>query len=88
MSLAEALRHRDKTYVMALGMNCHVDAGPHPDVLARYINDNAAENKLNAVFVKLPRLAVALVVASSDIYPGDEIFAAYGECYWRGSERL
>lgn len=87
LSLKRLLERSDRAYVMGLGLNCHIDAGPHLDVLARYINDNFQAEKLNAKFVKLREHEVALVVATRDIAQGEEIYAPYGEGYWRCREQ-
>merc|ERR1719421_643221 len=60
-----------------------VDAAQHPEVLARYINDNFEAARRNAKFVKLKPKRRALVVATRDIAAGEEIYAFYGEGYWR-----
>ena len=68
------------------GLNAHVDAGPHPGVLARYVND--VEGAYNVRFVKLgaaktvERPPRALVVALRDVAAGEELYARYGSGYW------
>uniref|UniRef100_A0A0G4GDC7 SET domain-containing protein n=1 Tax=Chromera velia CCMP2878 TaxID=1169474 RepID=A0A0G4GDC7_9ALVE len=87
LTLLQFLRTKDRTYVMGgFGLNCHIDAGPHKNVLARYINDNFDSEKLNCKFVKLKSEKKALVVALRDIAPGEELFASYGQVYWRAKE--
>ena len=84
LTLLQTIRLKDKTYLMGgFGMNCHIDALDHPDVLARYINDARDPLKQNARFVKLKPERKALVVALRDIEPDEEIYASYGEVYWR-----
>lgn len=84
LTLKQARAQRDKTYTMFVGLNCHIDAFGHPDVLARYINDNLTDKSaINARFVKIRQLGVAIVVATRAINSGDEIFAEYGSGYWR-----
>ena len=88
VSLAEAMRRQQAgdhgDYVMGgFGPNWRVDAGPHPGVKARYINDNFDAGRINARFVKLKADRVALVLAERDIEAGEEVFASYGEGYWR-----
>ena len=38
LTLTQVIRSEDTSYCMAFGPNKHVDAGPHPEVLARYAN--------------------------------------------------
>ena len=92
VGLAEAMRRKAKgehgDYVMGgFGLNWRIDAGPHPEVYARYINDNADTSRINARFIKLKRHLVALVVSTRPIASGEEIFAAYGESYWRSRNK-
>ena len=82
--LKMTLKARD--YVMGgFGLNCHLDAADRPDVLARYINDDFSRpGSSNVRFVKLKRHELAaLVIATRDICAGEEIYASYGEGYWR-----
>ena len=84
LTLRQTMQLRDKTYLMGgFGLNCHIDANHHPDVKARYINDGIRSDKQNARFVKHKALKKASVVSTRDINPGDEIYASYGEVYWR-----
>jgi len=84
LTLRQVMQLRDKTYLMGgFGINCHIDANHHPDVKARYINDGIRDDKQNARFVKHKALKKASVVSTRDINPGDEIYASYGELYWR-----
>jgi len=79
---ADALRLADKSYLMRLGSQVYVDAADHPSVLARYINDCRNPAVYNVRFEKHPKEGKALVVASRDIAPGEELFADYGRWYW------
>ena len=84
LTLLQTIRLKDKTYLMGgFGLNCHIDAKDHPDVLARYINDARDPLLQNTKFVKLKSEKKALVVALRDISAGEEIFASYGSVYWR-----
>lgn len=76
--------HLSSDYLMGGFGLFSVDAGPHPEVLARYINDpyNNPERR-NVYFLKLRKPRKALVVALRDIEPGDELYAEYGSSYWR-----
>uniref|UniRef100_A0A7S0LDV9 SET domain-containing protein n=1 Tax=Coccolithus braarudii TaxID=221442 RepID=A0A7S0LDV9_9EUKA len=79
---AHRLEHRD--YLMGgFGINAHVDARFAMDAPARYINDHFDQTKLNARFEKLKPKRRALAVATRDIRAGEEIYASYGETYWR-----
>lgn len=67
------------------GLNCHIDAKPHLDVWARYINDNLDDQQaINCKFVKLKEQKMARVIATRDICPGEELYLKYGDVYWRG----
>lgn len=70
-------------YVMGGFAMYAIDAGPHPEVLARYINDALDESRLNVAFVKQKKDRVALVVATRDIASGEELYASYGQVHWR-----
>ena len=89
VSLTQALQRQEAgihgDYVMGgFGLFWRVDAGPHPNVLARYINDPYLEpTKINVKFIKLKKYKIALVVAARDLISNEEIFATYGEGYWR-----
>ena len=89
ISLTQAMQRKKEgihgDYVMGgFGMFWRVDAGPHPTVLARYINDHYQDaTKQNAKFVKVKTHRIALVLATRDLEANEEIFAAYGEGYWR-----
>eukprot|EP00941_MAST-03F_sp_MAST-3F-sp1_P004107 g4107.t1 len=80
---------KDKDYVMGgFGMNCHIDAAKHPEVLARYINDKyQVSGASNVHFVKLKRYKVALVVALRDIECNEELYASYGSGYWKSRKK-
>lgn len=91
LSFAQILKlpMSEKDYVMGgFGLNVHVDASKHLDVLARYINDNFDKSKINVEFKKLEKDACALVYALRSIEPGEELYASYGESYWRGRDML
>ena len=89
VSLVEAIRRKEAgehgDYVMGgFGANVRIDAGGHPEVLARYINDDLSElPRHNVKFVKLKAHKCALVLALRDIEAGEELFAFYGEGYWK-----
>jgi len=81
----EALRLRDKSYLMRLGEQCYVDARETPHVLARYINDCINPAGWNVKFDKQASEQCAYVVALRNIATGEELFADYGKRYWRGA---
>nr|CEL73023.1 TPA: SET domain-containing protein [Toxoplasma gondii VEG] len=84
LSLRQILREQNRAYVICAGtLNAHIDARLHPEVLARYINDNAKKEKLNARFVKDKERRRVFVQALRDLEAGEEIYASYGEGYWR-----
>jgi SET domain len=82
MTTVEAMRCADKSYLMRLGEQAYIDARPCPHILARYINDCINPAGHNVRFDKQPKEGRALVVATRDIYPGEEIFVDYGKWYW------
>lgn len=87
MTLLQMMRLKDKTYVMGgFGLNCHIDAKDSLDCFGRYINDGMQPEFQNARFVKIKHLKRANVISLRDIHAGEEIFASYGNVYWRGKE--
>mmetsp|Transcript_28497 Transcript_28497/g.51170 ORF Transcript_28497/g.51170 Transcript_28497/m.51170 type:complete len:205 (-) Transcript_28497:207-821(-) len=87
LSLIQLMQTEDRDYVMGgFGLNRHVDAKSHPQVLARYINDNLEPGKRNVKFIKLPAQCKALVIALRDITPGEELYVEYGEVHWRNRQ--
>ena len=59
-----------------------MDARKHRHVPARFINDLRGES--NIVFDKRPKLLNAGVFTIRALEAGEELFADYGEQYWRG----
>ena len=91
LSFAQVLKlpMSEKDYIMGgFGLNVHVDASKHLNILARYINDNFDKTKINVEFKKLEKDACALVYSLRCIEPGEELYAGYGESYWRGRDML
>ena len=84
----EALKLSDKSYLMRLGPQTYVDLKPHPQSIARYINDCRDPRAHNAKFVKIAEEGKAEVVATRDILPGEEVYVDYGKWYWIGSKIL
>lgn len=78
----DAIRLKDKTYLMRLGPQVYVDPCDDETVLGRYINDPRNRFLQNVVFDKRPEEQCAYVVAKRDIAVGEEIFADYGRWYW------
>jgi len=70
---------------MALHFNVHVDATDYPGYLARYVNDNLDDDgaRRNARFVKDPERRLARLRTTRPVAPGEELYAEYGEGYWR-----
>ena len=86
LSLAAVLRMsvRERDYVMGgFGLNAHVDGRLDPNMLGRYVNDHGDASMLNAEFHKLQPERRALVRALRPLVAGEEVFASYGEGYWR-----
>jgi hypothetical protein len=79
---AEAIRLKDKSYLMRLGEQSYVNAEPHREVYARYMNDCINPTGWNVEFVKLPDNGCALVVALRAITVHEELFVSYGKRYW------
>ncbi len=82
---AEAVKLKDKSYLMRLGPQCYIDSSDeaaHGHVLARYINDARNPARTNVVFDKKPDELRALVVATRDIAAEEELFVDYGRWYW------
>ena len=84
MTTTEAMRTRDKSYLMRLGGFTYVDAKASPECLARYINDCRNPLGYNVTFVKKPEEHCADIMATRDISVGEEFFADYGKWYWIG----
>ncbi|CAF0807442.1 unnamed protein product [Rotaria sordida] len=78
----EAIRLKDKSYLMRLGPQVYVDPCDDKTVLGRYINDPRNRLLQNVVFDKRPEEQCAYVIAKRDIATGEEIFADYGRWYW------
>lgn len=53
------------------------------DAAGRYVNDNFDKTRLNASIEKDRAARRARVVATRPIRAGEEIYASYGETYWR-----
>ena len=84
LSLLQAHQLEDRDYLMGgFGLNAHVDARFALNAPGRYVNDNNDESQLNARFEKDRDLRVATLIATRAIRRGEEIFASYGESYWR-----
>lgn len=86
LNTKEAMRLADKSYLMRLGPQVYVDTKNHLHCLARFINDCVNPAGHNVKFVKLPDKLKAEVVATRDIYPGEEVYVDYGKWYWLGSK--
>ena len=84
LSLLQAHLLEDRDYLMGgFGINAHVDARFALAAEGRYVNDNFDKSRLNAEFHKDKVARTARVVATRAIRAGEEIYASYGETYWR-----
>lgn len=84
LTLYQATRLENRDYLMGgFGINAHVDARFALGSAARYVNDHFEPMKRNAHFVKDKRAKRATLVASRPIARGEEVYASYGESYWR-----
>ena len=73
----------DKTYVFSWPVGdtwMHVDAKKEDSGFGRFINDPRDETKVNARITRRGNKLV--VVATTEILPGEEIFIDYGYEYW------
>jgi len=84
LNTKEAIRLKDKSYLMRLGFETYVDAINSKYILARYINDCRNISGYNVYFLKSRSEKCAWVIASRDISSGEEIFVDYGRWYWAG----
>ena len=80
------LTRRDDTYTLQLSPFVYVDAKDNPEVLARFINDNADRLRLNLAWRKQPAIGRAEAIALRDISAGEELFVSYGQRYWKGRD--
>jgi hypothetical protein len=73
-----------RAYFMRLGGDpmVFVDAGPHVQVLLRFVNDARDPERNNLRWEKRPQHADALAVTTRPVRAGDELFAPYGLWYW------
>ncbi|CAF0743883.1 unnamed protein product, partial [Didymodactylos carnosus] len=78
----DAIRQKDKTYLMRLGPQCYVDPSDDVTILGRYINDARNKRYQNVYFDKRPDENCAYVIAKRNIASGEEIYADYGRWYW------
>jgi len=77
---------KDKSYLMLVDGQLFVDAGPLPQIKARYINDPLNESFYNCKFVPDANKYRSNVVALRDINAGEEFFASYGDMYWANED--
>jgi methyltransferase-like protein 6 len=78
----DAMRLKNKDYLMRLGTQKYIDARTHLQVVGRYINDCKHALLYNVAFDKRPDEDCANVVALRDIYTNEELFVDYGWKYW------
>ena len=89
LSLLQVMKLQNRDYVMGGfgSINVHVDARFALNSPARYVNDNFDTSALNARFDKLKAQRRARLVATRPIKAGEEVYASYGEAYWRAREQ-
>lgn len=85
LNTLSAFRLTDKSYLMRLGEQKYIDNREYLHMLARYINDCINPIGHNVKFEKHPELNCAVIVATRDIFPGEELYADYGKWYWIGA---
>mmetsp|Transcript_3543 Transcript_3543/g.5187 ORF Transcript_3543/g.5187 Transcript_3543/m.5187 type:complete len:275 (-) Transcript_3543:279-1103(-) len=73
---------KDKSYLMLVSGDVHVDPRPCFHIKARYINDPLNFRFYNCSYQPDPDHFRSKVVALRDIKSGEELFASYGEAYW------
>jgi uncharacterized protein len=78
----EAMRTKDKSYLMRLGSQIYIDARQSSLCIARHINDCRNPAGYNVRFLKSPEEKCAWVISTRDIFPGEEVFVDYGKWYW------
>lgn len=88
LSLAEVMRRKEKgelsDYVRGGFGLFSLDAVDYQAVLARYINDPyLTPERRNVRFLKLRKAKRALVLATRKVSAGEELYAKYGDGYWR-----
>ena len=77
-----ALRRNDKSYLMRLGTQVYIDANNCFLCLARYINDCRNPAGHNVIFDKNEYEKCAKIIATRNIYLGEELYVDYGKWYW------
>ena len=77
---------KDRSYLMLVHGGILLDAGPLPQIKARYINDPLNDKFVNCKYV--PDKLRSAVVATRTIRRGEELFASYGDAYWAQHETL
>jgi hypothetical protein len=77
---------KDRSYLMLVNGGILLDAGPLPQIKARYINDPLNDKFVNCKFV--PDKLRSAVVATRMISRGEELFVSYGDAYWAQHKTL
>lgn len=78
----DAIRLKDKQYLMRLGPQCYIDAKQCLNVTCRYMNDIRSKLLYNVKFIKLPEETTALIVSTKKIRAKSELYVDYGPFYW------
>jgi SET domain-containing protein len=87
LATRDAIKLKDKSYLMRIGNNCYIDANYSKYSLARYINDCRNIQGYNVMFLKCKIEACAWVISLRDISVGEELFVDYGKWYWAGIDK-
>ena len=77
---------QDKSYLMMVQGEILVDPGRLENIKARYINDPLNTSFINCKYV--PQELRSAVTSIREIYPGEELFASYGEIYWKSQKTM
>lgn len=80
-TFCDVLRTKDRDYVYMVNWNSYVDPGPHPNVVARYVNHHFESERRNVTFSI--RDDGVFWKATRDIQPGEELYGDYGCFYWQ-----
>jgi SET domain-containing protein len=75
---AQALKVKDKSYLMRIGEQKYIDSRRTLWSLARFINDCRNPSGHNVMFLKCVVDHCAWVITTCDIQRGEEIFVDYG----------
>ncbi len=80
LNLQQAKSLRDRTYLKAINLCKHINAGVPNGSIGKYINDHPDPGRRNVKFVT--RKEQIFVVATRDVAAGEELFIEYGRGHW------